>query len=146
MVRKLTSATPIISDDAVRAVRLGLRMALSRAIAPGVPRSLAIGAPSTAATGRASTGPSTDTARNRPKAPIPTVAALVAFSPTSITAAGGHRGRGPDDHAAARTPPSGPGRLSRRAAIGATFDARRAGSTAEARVMTTPTVTEPMAR
>ena len=65
MARKLTRATPIISDDAVRAVRFGLRIAFWRAIAPAVPRNRASGAPRAAATGRARTGPRTDTATMR---------------------------------------------------------------------------------
>ena len=46
----LISATPIISADAVRAVRRGERMALSRAIFPGVPKIFWIGLPIAPAT------------------------------------------------------------------------------------------------
>ncbi len=57
-VNAATTATPIISADAVAAVRRGLRIALRRARRPARPRSTAIGAPITAAAGRATTGPS----------------------------------------------------------------------------------------
>ena len=49
----LISATPIISAEAVRAVRRGDRMALSRANLPGVPNTFWIGLPIAPATGRA---------------------------------------------------------------------------------------------
>ena len=49
----LISATPIISAEAVRAVRRGDRMALSRAILPAGPNAFWIGAPMAPATGRA---------------------------------------------------------------------------------------------
>ena len=52
MVTAVTSATPIISADAVTAVRPGLRIALSRASRPAAPPSRAAGRPTTLATPR----------------------------------------------------------------------------------------------
>ena len=72
-VMKPTSATPIISEAAVRAVRFGLRMALRVASSPESPRARS-GKPNTLATGRASTGLRTATPTNVASAPSPTSA------------------------------------------------------------------------
>ena len=62
-VMKPTSATPIIIDAAVRAVRFGFRVALRVASSPLSPRSRS-GSPNNLATGRASTGARTTTPAN----------------------------------------------------------------------------------
>ena len=130
-----------MSDAAVRAVRLGLRMAFWRAITPAVPRNLAIGDPTMAATGRASTGPRTDTARNRPSAPSPTTFALAALSPRSKVATATTVELVPTTIRRFDTADRS-WAMSRNAAIGGTFDARRAGITADTIVTTTPTIIE----
>ena len=89
-VMKPTSATPIISDAAVRAVRFGLRIALRVASSPLSPRSRS-GRPNSLATGRASTGPRTATPTNVASAPSPTRAsspprpASSAATPAAVT-------------------------------------------------------------
>ena len=67
-----TRPTPIMSADAVVAVRLGLRMAFSRAIRLATPPKRAIGHPSSRAIGPAVTGPTTVNPMNTRKAPKPT--------------------------------------------------------------------------
>ena len=52
MATKVTSASPIISADAVEAVRFGFRFELSRASTPAVPPNWVAGQPSTEASGR----------------------------------------------------------------------------------------------
>ncbi len=79
--RPVTSATPMSTGAAVRAVRRGLRCTLPRAITPVTPRAFATGAPSTCAIGLASTGPSSSTAANRNATPTPSRIA----SPPAIT-------------------------------------------------------------
>ena len=64
MVMNVTSPTPIISADAVAAVRLGLRMAFSRASWPEMPRRRGSGSPMTRLSGRATVRPSADTPKN----------------------------------------------------------------------------------
>ena len=66
-----TRATPIITADAVDAVRLGLRRAFSLAMRPSTPSSLGRGEPSTAASSGLVTGPSTIMATTVRSAPIP---------------------------------------------------------------------------
>ena len=60
---KTTSASPIISADAVIAVRCGWRSAFSRASRPGMPWMRSSGRPISRASGRTSTGASTATPR-----------------------------------------------------------------------------------
>src|SRR3954451_14576779 len=70
-----TSDTPIIKAAAVRAVRLGLREAFSRASVPVMPLTLGSGQPTKRATGRAISGPRTKTPMKMagiPRASIPT--------------------------------------------------------------------------
>src|SRR6476661_9778984 len=56
-LNNVTTATPTINAAAVDAVRRGLRVALSRASAPGTPPMAASGAPRNRPIGRATTGP-----------------------------------------------------------------------------------------
>ena len=72
-VNAVTSATPSNTGAAVRDVRLGLRAAFWRAIAPLTPRNLATGIPSVNATGRAIAGPSTRMPVNTPSTPNPRI-------------------------------------------------------------------------
>ena len=134
-----TSATPIISDDAVRAVRFGLRKALRVASSPLSPR-IRSGRPNTDATGRASTGPRTDTPTNVVSAPTPTSAsspprpASSAATPAAVIT---------EPATARRAEPAERSTLtSRSAAIGAILAARRAGSHADPTVTTTPTAND----
>ncbi len=69
--KNTTSPTPIINAEAVVAVRLGLRMAFSRASSPVMPMR-ARGAPMTRLTGEAKLGASTATPMNTRNAPAPT--------------------------------------------------------------------------
>ena len=138
-VMKPTSATPIISDAAVRAVRFGFRVALRVASSPLSPRSRS-GTPSTLATGRASTGPSTATPANVASAPTPT-SAISPPRPTSSAATPAAVITEPAT--ARRTEPAERSTLtSRSAAIGAILAARRAGSHADSTVTITPTANE----
>ena len=68
---RVTSARPIISADAVEAVRCGLRRELSRASRPAAPPSRAAGEPSTAASGRMSRAESSETPMKISSAPRP---------------------------------------------------------------------------
>src|SRR5438034_9056250 len=67
----VTSASPIISAEAVDAVRCGCRRELLRASAPAAPPSLAEGQPSHVARGRTSRSASTATPRKIISAPRP---------------------------------------------------------------------------
>ena len=67
-----TSATPIMSAAAVADVRLGLRIAFSRAIEPVMPLICWIGMPSTELIGAAMIGPRTATPRKTMTIPRPT--------------------------------------------------------------------------
>ena len=140
-VMNTTRPTPIIRADAVADVRLGLRVAFSRAMVPVMPRRRGSGAPSRRLTGRAPTGPSTPTPRNTTAAPMPTMPAPPPLRPMANSAM----------PAAVTTPPMTARRTerperstatSRMAATGATFAARRAGTMAATRVTTVPTATQ----
>ena len=72
MVMNPTRPTPIISADALAAVRLGLRMAFSRANWPVTPRSRGSGAPTARLSGSDDVRPSTDTPKKTSSAPTPT--------------------------------------------------------------------------
>ena len=74
MVMNPTTPTPIISAEALAAVRLGLRIAFSRASSPVMPRRRGSGAPSTRLSGSEMVRPSTETPRNTSTAPTPTTA------------------------------------------------------------------------
>lgn len=122
----LTSARPIISADAVAAVRRGLRRAFLVASRPGVRNSFGYGAPSTRTTGRLITGASMATPTNTSAAPAPSTAMGALLSPS------------PDSTAPAtvtieptisriRSDRCGIATSSRIAATGGTFAARRAG-------------------
>src|SRR6516162_4863704 len=136
-VMNATNATPIISADDVAAVRRGFRMAFSRASVPATPRTRGSGQPTIRENRREIVGPSMATPTNTAKAP----------SPTALTL-------DPDRPCAIRTPPTTPvatpkttrrfdwadvsRAVSRRASMGATLAARRAGSHAAATVTTMP--------
>ena len=80
MVMNPTRPTPIISADALAAVRLGLRMAFWRANWPVTPRSLGSGAPTARLSGSNTVRPSTDTPKNTSSAPAPTTRTRLAMS------------------------------------------------------------------
>ena len=65
--------TPIISADALAAVRLGLRMVFSRARVPVTPLMRGSGAPIARLSGSAIVRPSTDTPRKTSSTPTPTI-------------------------------------------------------------------------
>ncbi len=95
-VNTVTTPMPIISADAVAAVRRGERMALRRARAPGMRRNREIGAPITELAGRAATGPTATTpaaVSNAPRAAPPS-APLDAPVTTRNDTAGEHRRAG----------------------------------------------------
>ena len=132
-----TRATPIISADAVAAVRRGLRSAFSLASRPRIPASRGSGAEMTRTTGRASTGLRTVVPTKPASVPMSTSGSSPPTKPaTSATAL----------TAASRTPMptrTFDGRVrstatDRMTATGATFAARRAGSSADSRVTPTP--------
>ena len=72
MVMKPTRPTPIISADALAAVRFGLRIAFSRASSPVMPRVRGSGAPITRLSGSETVRPRIDTPKNTSRAPAPT--------------------------------------------------------------------------
>ncbi len=72
MVMNPTRPTPIISADALAAVRLGFRIAFWRASFPVTPRSRGSGAPTVRLSGSDTVRPSTDTPKNTSSAPAPT--------------------------------------------------------------------------
>ena len=140
MVMNPTSPTPIISAAAVAEVRLGLRMAFSRASRPEMPRTRGSGQARAPASGRATTGPSTATPRKVRAAPSPTRATALstcAPRPTATRATPPARTSAPARARASERPDSSIA-TSRMAAMGGTREALRAGKNAEARVTTTP--------
>jgi hypothetical protein len=131
-------ASPIISVDAVAAVRSGLRMTISRASAPGRRRPCATGSPAAPASGRATSGPASLTpisvnaapASNRKSTLVATVSrttpmpAATSAAPTDARAADPRRPRATG--------------TSRSAASGAARLARRVGASADSSMTTTP--------
>src|SRR2546423_13429867 len=71
MATKVISARPIIRADAVEAVRLGFRIAFSRASVPAVPPNLLPGQPKAAASGRTARFAFNDTPMKRISVPKP---------------------------------------------------------------------------
>ena len=71
MATNVTRARPIISAEAVEAVRLGLRIALSRARAPAAPPMRAAGQPSTDASGCTTREAFAATPKKRSRIPAP---------------------------------------------------------------------------
>ena len=141
IVMKPTSATPIMSADAVAAVRRGLRIAFSRASVPVMPRTLGSGAPMNRLIGRASTGPRTKMPMKIAIAPSPRMPSALSGRPNSA-----HSIKAPPPRVTARPiAVRGPKPLrrsiatSRIAAIGGTRDAFRAGTSAETTVTVVPT-------
>ena len=78
MVMKETRPTPIISAEALAAVRFGFRIAFCRASFPVTPRSRGSGAPTARLSGSETVRPSTDTPKNTSSAPAPTIAIWLA--------------------------------------------------------------------
>src|SRR5262249_9664937 len=72
IVMKPTRPTPIMSADALAAVRLGFRMAFALASLPGTAGRRGSGAPIAGLNGSETVRPSTDTAKNTSSAPAPT--------------------------------------------------------------------------
>ena len=122
---KTTSASPIISAEAVIAVRCGWRSAFSRASLPGIPWNRSIGAPMNRASGRTSTGASSATPNIITTTPSPSSEAAAravgaanspttsASSPSAMTAletraACGSRGAGRASRTRASPPPARP--------------------------------------
>ena len=145
---KVTSASPIISAEAVEAVRDGLRVALSLARIPGAPPIVSAGAPSTAASGRTTREAFIETPKKSRSTPTPIIRrrGAVASPPASVPTA-------TSAIAAARIPAAvtGPyfanldgGRTdpSRTAAIGGTRVALRAGRMLAISVTSVPTTSE----
>ena len=73
MVMNAIRPTPIISAEALAAVRLGLRMVFSRARVPVTPLMRGSGAPIARLSGSAIVRPSTETARKTSSTPAPTI-------------------------------------------------------------------------
>src|SRR5918996_894469 len=138
-----TRPRPIISADAVAAVRRGLRIAFSRASLPGTP-SARTGTPIVAATGLAISGVSIAMPMNVNATPAPTSWSALSGVPNSPYT------RRPTPTASTMAPLTSrnrsdrPGRscASRSASIGAIRAARRAGTTAATTVMIVPTTME----
>jgi hypothetical protein len=139
-----TRATPIISAAAVAEVRLGLRMAFSRASVPDTPLRRGRGAPIMRLIGAARIGPRTATPTNTSMDPRPTRAmpaepnspAAMAAAPSPVTAN--------PTTARFRLLPEVSRATSRIAAMGGTFAARRAGNTADATLTPRPATRETM--
>ena len=137
-VNTVTTPMPIISADAVAAVRRGERMALRRASTPGMPRDRAIGAPITEPAGRAATGPmatmpaavSRAPRPARPRAPLDAPVTTATTPPASITEPATRRHRDDAERSTA---------TSRSAASGATREARTAGASDASSVIRIPT-------
>ena len=72
IVMNATRPTPIINADAVAAVRLGLRIAFSRASCPQIPRSRGSGQPMNRLSGSATVRPRTATPKNTSSTATPT--------------------------------------------------------------------------
>ena len=89
MVMNATRPTPIISADALAAVRFGLRIAFLRASSPVTPLSRGSGAPMTRLSGSETVRPSTETPKKTSSAPAPTTMielAMCANSPVNRAA------------------------------------------------------------
>ena len=139
-----TRATPTISAPPVRAVRLGLRRAFSRASSPVIPEIAGSGLLIGPAIGRVSSGPSTNTPTNTPSAPRPTQMIPAPDRPTTkprmpspVTS--------PPNANRCQVCPVRSRATSRSAAIGGIREARRAGNTAEPTVTAMPTTSETIA-
>ncbi len=134
----VTSATPISTGLAVRAVRFGLRTLFWRAMTPVMPRSFAAGVPRKRPTGGAMTGPSTIVPPKTKRMPSPSHDVP---SPP-ITAPMTPRPRATEQSPIqVRVRPTWATSIAveRIAARGGTLPARRAGSHADDTVTMTPT-------
>ena len=144
----VTSASPIISADAVEAVRCGLRIALPRASAPAAPPIRTAGQPSTRASGGTSVFASIATPTKTAAAPTPIASSrsvvempptnspmsMIATAPPIVSRAAATLKRAKRD--VGRTAPS------RTAEMGGTRVARIAGRSAAMSVMPMPTASE----
>ena len=137
-VNTVTTPMPIISADAVAAVRRGERTALRRARTPGMRRNRAIGAPITELAGRAATGPTATTpaavssapSAAPPRAPLDAPVTTRKTPPASIAEPATRRHRDDAERSTA---------TSRSAASGATREARTAGARDASSVIRIPT-------
>src|SRR2546430_12085476 len=140
MATKVTRARPIISAEAVEAVRAGFRIALSRARMPGAPPIVWAGAPRRDASGRTTFAAFMETPKKSSSTPTPSRSrrGAVAIPParpprqTSTTAATSTVSDVAVPYFAQRE--TGSTEPSRTAAIGGTRVARRAGRTLATRV------------
>jgi hypothetical protein len=136
-----TSPTPIISADAVLAVRRGFRRAFSRARRPVTPQRRGSGAPISRASAGAVAGPSTARPVKASRAPMP----MRWREPSPSAARPHHTAAAPAARinrastSLAFDRPVVSTATSRMAAIGGTVAARRAGKIADTRVMPVPT-------
>ena len=126
------------TGEAVRDVRFGLRALFWRAMVPVTPRNFSAGLPNSNATGRAITGPSVMVPEKTNRIPRPSHLLLAPLVTATIVAA----------PRAIRIRPNSERRrlratisiaVSRIAASGGTFPARRAGNHADATVTMSPT-------
>ena len=141
MVMKETRPTPIISAEALAAVRFGFRMAFCRASCPVTPRSQGSGAPTARLSGSEIVRPSTDTPKNTRSAPAPTIAIWLAIwvkSPVNRAAIPSARIAAPTMIRSFEPYPVLPAATSCMAATGGTFAALRAGETAATTVTASP--------
>jgi hypothetical protein len=142
-VTPATRATPMVKAAAVRVVRVGSRVAFSRASRPVTPRNRASGAPTARAVGPASSGPRTNTPMKTNAAPVPTRAISGWSRPRPTSTAPSPVTTNPAVRRRAERPPVSTD-TSRIAWRGAIRDAPTAGSSADAIVMATPTTTATM--
>ena len=143
METKVTSASPIISAAAVTAVRLGLRIAFSRASRPATPRNRSSGSPTAPAIRGTSRGLSSATAMNSAIAPTPSMlSACSAGAPPNNAnriASAPMISRPQDRILRRRVGGGGTAASSRIAARGGTRVARRAGARLATIVTMVPT-------
>ena len=135
----VTSATPINTGAAVRAVRFGLRAAFCRAMPPVTPRIFRIGRPSVKATGREIPGPMMRTAVKTNSTPRPSTPSGASFAAAVIATMPSAKMMKAITNRLTLLPIVSSA-VSRNAASGSTRPARSAGNTAEKIVTSTPTI------
>ena len=145
----MTSASPIISADAVEAVRAGLRAELPSASSPAEPPIFVAGQPSTRTSGGTSFGANIEKPMNSATAPMPSASSRSPGRQPADQQADEHQHDRADERRrrprTCRTWPSrdgGSSEPSRAAAIGGTRVARSAGRSAASIVMMIPTSSE----
>ena len=138
-----TRPSPIISAEAVAAVRRGFRIEFSPPSLPGTPV-LRIGSPMAPAIGRAINGVSIATPTNVSATPRPTSWSAFSGAPNSPYTSGTIPSASTTTPEIRRNRSERPGRswASRSASIGATLAARRAGTSAAITVTSVPTTIE----